>query len=74
MKNKQMSEGVYELLRKRFYSKPPFVFYFNPNIELEEKVDNGSVLKIGFFVEGTNVSTNSTSIKNNIKKHSYKYC
>ena len=54
-----MSEGVYELLRKRFYSKPPFVFYFNPNIELEEKVDNGSVLKIGFFVEGTNVSTNS---------------
>ena len=54
----QMSEEDYERLKKRFESRPPFVFYFNPNIELQEKVDDGWILKIGFFAEGTDVSIN----------------
>ena len=53
----QMSEERYERLRNRFESRPPFVFYFNPNIELQEEVD-GYELKIGFFAEGTDVSVN----------------
>ena len=40
-KNRQMSEEVYGRLRKRFESRPPFIFYFNPSIELQEKVQNG---------------------------------
>ena len=43
----QISEESYELLRKRFESRPPFVFYFNPSIKLLEKVGVG--LKKGFF-------------------------
>ena len=54
----QMSEDKYELLRKRFDSLPPFVFYFNPNIELQEKIDDGWILAKGFFGEGTGVSLN----------------
>ena len=56
--NSQMSEEAYELLRKIFESTPPFVFYFNPNIELQEKVKCGELLKIGFFKNGRNVSVN----------------
>ena len=56
--NCQMSEEAYELLRKRFKSRPPFVFYFNPSIELKEKVYNGWILKKGFFKKLTDVSVN----------------
>ena len=45
----QMSEEDYERLRKRFESIPPFVFYFNPYIQLQEKVDCGIELITGFF-------------------------
>ena len=46
----QMSEEAYERLRKRFESRPHFVFSFDPNIELKEMVNNnGWILKIGFF-------------------------
>ena len=54
----QMSEEDYERLKKRFESRPPFIFYFNPSIELQEKIDHGWLLKKGFFVEGTDVSVN----------------
>ena len=54
----EMSEEAYERLKKRFESRPPFVFCFNPSIQLEEKVDRGWTLKIGFFGEGTDVSVN----------------
>ena len=47
--NSQISEESYERLRKRFESRPPFVFYFNPNIELQEKVYDGWRLMKGFF-------------------------
>ena len=57
-KNQQMSEENYEKLKKRFESRPPFVFYSNPNIQLKEKVVDGWMLKKGFFVKGTNVSAN----------------
>ena len=57
-KYNQMGEEVYERLRKRLDSKPPFVFYFNPNIQLQEKVEEGWILKIGFFAEETDVSVN----------------
>ena len=45
----QMSKKVYELLRKRFESRPPIVFYFNPSIELQVKVKDDYLLMIGFF-------------------------
>ena len=54
----QMSEDRYELLRKRFDSLPPFVFYFYPNIELMEKIDDGWILAKGFFGEEMSVSLN----------------
>ena len=53
--NKQLNEETYELLRKRFESRHPFVFYFNPNIELQEKVVCGCQLIKGFF-DADNVS------------------
>ena len=49
--DKQMSEEWYELLRKKFESRPPFIFYFNPSIQLQEKVDEGLRLIKGFFDE-----------------------
>ena len=58
-----MGEEVYERLRKRLDSKPPFVFYFNPNIQLQEKVEEGWILKIGFFAEETDVSVNKWNRK-----------
>ena len=37
---RQISKGTYEHLRNRFYSRPPFVFYFNPNSEIKENVQS----------------------------------
>ena len=53
----QISEEVYERLRKRFESRPPFVFYFNPSIELQERVYDGWRLMKGFF-DADGVSVN----------------
>ena len=44
----QMSEESYERLRKRLEARHPFVCYFNPNIELQEKVYCNYYM-IGFF-------------------------
>ena len=54
-KNSKMSEIVYERLRKRFESRPPFVFYFNPNIQLLENVDDEYIIG---FLEVYDVSAN----------------
>ena len=54
----QINEWDYERLRKRFESRPLFVFYFNPNIETQEKVYYGCTLMKGFYAKGTNVSVN----------------
>ena len=32
----QMSEETYDRLKKRYSSRPPIVFFFNPPIQLEE--------------------------------------
>ena len=53
----QMTEETYELLRKRLESRPPFVFYFNPNIEIQGEMFYSYYSK-GFFTEETNVSVN----------------
>ena len=45
----QMSNEAYELLRKITESRPPLVFYFNPNIELQEEVGCGNELMKWFF-------------------------
>ena len=45
----QISDERYKFLRKRLESRPPFAFYFNPNIELRENVYDGWVLMKGFF-------------------------
>ena len=58
---KQMNEEDYERLRKRFESRPPFIFYFNPSIELQEKVWDDCRLMKGFFAEGTDVSVNKSN-------------
>ena len=34
-----MSEKCYDKLKEKYSSRPPFVFFFNPNIQLEEKID-----------------------------------
>ena len=57
---RQMNEERYEILRKRFESRPPIVFYFDPNIQLQEKVDNGWKLMKGFF-DADDVSVNKWS-------------
>ena len=46
--NCKMSEEDYELLRKRFESRLPFVYYFNPSIQLQEKFYCNYYM-IGFF-------------------------
>ena len=54
----KMSEEDYEWLRKKLESRPPFVFYFNPDNESREFVSDGHMLFIGFFDENMNVSVN----------------
>ena len=47
------SKEKYEFMKKRFNSRPPFAYYFNPNIQLEEKfginIDYNSYYTIGFL-------------------------
>ena len=54
------SKEKYELMKMRFESRPPFVYYFNPSIQLEEtfgiNTDGNRYYRIGFNSKGTNVS------------------
>ena len=34
--DEQMSEEAYDRLKKRYSSRPPFVFFFNPTIQLQQ--------------------------------------
>ena len=36
VEDEQMSEEAYDRLKKRYSSRPPFVFFFNPTIQLEQ--------------------------------------
>ena len=40
-KNYPMSEEKYYRLKKRYSSRPPFVFFFNPTIQLEQFTEYG---------------------------------
>ena len=37
----QMSEEAYDRLKERYCSRPPFVFFFNPTIQLEQFTEHG---------------------------------
>ena len=53
------SKKKYEFMKMRFKSRPPFVYYFNPDIQLEEhfgRSNNGNrYYRIGFSSKGTKV-------------------
>ena len=51
--NEQISIDDYERMKEWYESRTPFIYYFNPNIEIEERVYDGWVLKIGYFIKGT---------------------
>ena len=54
------SKEKYDFMKMRFESRPPFVYYFNPDIQLEEDfgidADGIRYYEIGFYSKGTNVS------------------
>ena len=55
-----LDKEKYEFMKMRFESRPPFVYYFNPDIQLEEKfginIDGISAYNLGFYSKGTFVS------------------
>ena len=46
-KNYPMSEEDYDRLKKRYSSRPPFVFFFNPTIQLQQFKN---IFRIIFYV------------------------
>ena len=49
---RKMKKSSYEKLKKRYESKAPYIYYFNPNIPIEEKIGEdqlGKYIEIGFF-------------------------
>ena len=54
------SKEKYEFMKMRFESRLPFVYYFNPDIQLQEHFrisKNGNrFYEIGFYSKGTHVS------------------
>ena len=45
-----MKIDAYERMKKRYESKPPFVYFFNPNFKLKERIDHSNGwLEVGFF-------------------------
>ena len=55
----QMSEEVYDRLKKRYESRPPFVFFFNPTIQLQQFAELGIRYSVGYRIKnnyGVNVS------------------
>ena len=48
-KNMKVRKENYEKLRKRFNSRAPVIFYFSPNIELQEMDSSGRIFKKGLF-------------------------
>ena len=57
---KGFDKEKYDFMKMRFESRPPFVYYFNPDIQLEEKfginIDGYRFYNIGFISKGTIVS------------------
>ena len=45
-----MKQDAYDRMKKRFESKPPFVYFFNPSINIKERSDySNGWLEVGFF-------------------------
>ena len=55
-----LDKEKYEFMKMRFESRPPFVYYFNPDIQLEEdfgiNINDNRFYFIGFNSKGTKVS------------------
>ena len=50
----QMSEETYDILKERYSSRPPFVFFFNPTIQLEQFTKYGYGYCVGYTIENDN--------------------
>ena len=49
---RQMSEEDYDRLKKRYESRPPFVFFFNPTIQLQQFAELGFRYYVGYSIMG----------------------
>ena len=49
--DKQMSEENYDRLKKRYSSRPPFVFFFNPTIQLQQFTDWFGGYYVGYRIK-----------------------
>ena len=48
----QMSEEAYDRLKERYSSRTPFVFFFNPTIQLEQYTDEyGFIYYVGYRIK-----------------------
>ena len=46
----QISEEAYDRLKERYSSRPPFVFFFNPTIQLEQ-ITYVNAYYVGYRIE-----------------------
>ena len=48
----KMSKRAYDRLKKRYSSRPPFVFFFNPTIQLEQYIEYyGKTYCVGYRIK-----------------------
>ena len=47
----QMSEEAYDRLKKRYSSRPPFVFFFNPTIQLQQFTESDYIYSVGYRIK-----------------------
>ena len=45
---RKMKKSSYEKLKKRYESKAPYIYYFNPSIPIEEKIGED---QLGYYIE-----------------------
>ena len=48
----KICEESYDRLKKRYSSRPPFVFFFNPTIQLEQYTKYGLDYYVGYRIMG----------------------
>ena len=51
MEEIEMEENWYDDLKKAYSSRPEFIYYFDPHLDMETKIDKYWI-KIGFFEKG----------------------
>ena len=47
-----MDEETYDKLKKTYSSRPEFIYYFDPHLDIQTKIEEGLWLRIGYFEEG----------------------